>query len=234
MASRPSMSRRNMLRGAAALGASAAVVGGGLAAVRPVLADVNVAVPEPEIDSNADWGAREPGALEMNEYPPTYLVVHHTEYPNSEDYSREQAHYHAKQVQDLHQLDNGWVDTGYQFIVSRGGYITEGRHRSLEGLRDGGMFVHGSHAGSPANSESVAVSMEGNYNLDTQPPDAQWDALVELLAHACAQYGIATDGEDFIVGHRDAPNNATDCPGDNFHPRMGELREAVRARLAAA
>lgn len=233
MASRPSMSRRNMLRGAAALGAGAAVAGAGLVAVRPALADAHVAVPEPEIDSTADWGANPPGDLYMNEYPPTYLVVHHTEYPNSEDYSRAQAHYHAKQVQDLHQIDNGWPDSGYQFMVSRGGYITEARHRSLEGLRHGGMFVHGSHVGSPGNSESVAVSMEGNYHMDTQPPEAQWNSLVEILAHACVQYGIAADGDGFIVGHRDAQADR-DCPGNNFYPRMDELREAVRSRLAAA
>lgn len=234
MASRPSISRRNMLRGAAALSASAAAAGGGFVAVTPAFADATTAVPEPEIDSTADWGANpDDGRLEMNNYPPTYLVVHHTEYPNSEDLSREQAHYHAKQVQDLHQIENGWPDTGYQFMISRGGYITEGRHRSLEGLRDGGMFVHGSHAGSPANSESVAVSMEGNYHMDTQPPQAQWDALVELLAHACTQYGIASDSDGFIIGHRDAQDNR-DCPGNNFYPRMDELRDAVRNRLSSS
>ncbi|MGH8791505.1 MAG: peptidoglycan recognition protein family protein [Stackebrandtia sp.] len=226
------MSRRSVLRGAAALGAGAFAAGGGLLIARPVFADGTFAVPEPEIDGTEVWGAEpDDGSLYFHDFAPSYLVVHQTEYPNTDDFSREQAHAHAREVQRLHMEDNGWSDTGYHFVVSRGGFITEGRHGSLEGLRDGGKFVHGAHANSPANSESVAVSMEGNYNEPVQPPDAQWNSVVEILAHACSQYAIATDGEEFIIGHRDAPNNSTDCPGDNFHPRLGELREAVRQRL---
>ncbi|MGH8793050.1 MAG: peptidoglycan recognition protein family protein [Stackebrandtia sp.] len=231
MSSRPLFSRRTVIRGAFALGAGAAVAGGTLLTSRLAFADDTLAVPEPEIDGTEVWGANpDDGSLYMHDFAPSYLVVHHTTYPNTTDYSREQAHAHAREVQRLHQEDNGWADTGYHFIVSRGGFITEGRHRSLEGLRDGGMFVHGAHANAPANSESVAVSLEGDYTGE-QPTQEQWDSLVEMLAHACSQYGIAPDGEAFIIGHRDAPNNSTACPGDSFHPRLGELREAVRQRL---
>ena len=38
----------------------------------------------------------------------------------------------ARSIQDFHMDSNGWIDTGQNFTVSRGGYAMEGRHRSLE------------------------------------------------------------------------------------------------------
>src|SRR5256885_749492 len=73
------------------------------------------------------------------------IVVHHTDYPNTTDYSRDQAIWLAKDIQNLHMDHNGWSDTGQHFTVSRGGYVTEGRHRSLEGLTLGTEQVQSAH-----------------------------------------------------------------------------------------
>src|SRR5690606_13343969 len=96
--------------------------------------------------STAAWGARSPqGTISLLAYRPSRIVTHHTVSSNSTDFSRAQAHAHAHWVQDLHLDKNKWVDTGYHFLVSRGGWITEGRHGSLQALTGGRNFVLGSH-----------------------------------------------------------------------------------------
>ncbi|HEY6740540.1 MAG TPA: N-acetylmuramoyl-L-alanine amidase, partial [Actinopolymorphaceae bacterium] len=83
------------------------------------------------IDCDA-WGARPPsGEPSLSAIPTNKIIVHHMAFPNVTDYSREQAIALARECQDLHMDGNGWMDTGQHFTVSRGGYVLEGRHRSL-------------------------------------------------------------------------------------------------------
>ncbi|HEY1095589.1 MAG TPA: peptidoglycan recognition family protein [Glycomyces sp.] len=178
---------------------------------------------EPDIDSTLTWGARTPnGTNPVIAGSPSKLIVHHTVAPNVEDFSREQAHAHAKWVQDLHMDDNGWRDTGYNFIVSRGGWITEGTTGSLEALLSGERFIQGIHT-SGQNTQALGISNEGSYHDGAEPPAAQWDALVTVCAFACDRYAIPSSE---IYGHMDF--NSTQCPGI-FHDRLPELREAVEA-----
>ncbi|RKN05258.1 N-acetylmuramoyl-L-alanine amidase [Streptomyces radicis] len=182
-------------------------------------------VVQPAIDTTAQWGARPPdGTISLVRRRPAALVVHHTVSANTSDFSRAQAHSHARWVQALHQDDNGWVDTGYNFVVSRGGYLTEGRHRSLETLLGGTEFVLGAHT-SGANDFAIGISNEGAYHDGAVPPAAQWASLVRLCAYAAAQYAIpATE----IYGHKDFGN--TLCPGV-FHDMLPQLRDEVAAAL---
>ena len=36
---------------------------------------------------------------------------------------------------------NGWIESGHNFLVSRGGLILEGRHRSIEMVQNATMVV---------------------------------------------------------------------------------------------
>ena len=105
------------------------------------------------------------------------------------------------------------------------------------------------HAGG-FNTGSTGVSLIGTYTSE-QPPSAQWDALVNLLAwklsvhHIDPSRGFTTTAGNFsgskfpagqvvsfpntIVGHRDV--DFTECPGDAFYPRLQELRTAVQPKV---
>ncbi|MFD3627616.1 MULTISPECIES: peptidoglycan recognition protein family protein [Streptomyces] len=211
--------RRILLAGAAGLAAATALPGTARAQGAEAV--------EPDIDSTATWGARSPqGSISLLQYRPSRLVVHHTVSTNSTDFSRAQAHAHAHWVQDLHLDKNNWVDTGYHFLVSRGGWITEGRHGSLRALTGGRNFVLGAHT-SGQNSQAVGIACEGAYHAGAVPPDAQWEVLVTLCAYTCARYGIPSAQ---IYGHKDYGD--TLCPGV-YHDMLPRLRAEVAAARVA-
>ncbi|MFD3735602.1 peptidoglycan recognition family protein [Streptomyces sp. NPDC058632] len=181
---------------------------------------------EPDIDSTAAWGARSPrGTVSRLSYRPSRIIVHHTVSADTTDFSRAQAHSHAHWVQDLHMDKNGWVDTGYHFLVSRGGWVTEGRHGSLQALTGGTGFVLGAHT-SGQNDRAVGIADEGAYHTGATPPQAQWEVLVALCAYTCARYGIAATQ---LYGHKDYGD--TLCPGA-LHDMLPRLRDEVGAALA--
>lgn len=184
---------------------------------------------EPDIDSCAAWGARPPsGGISVLDNLPNKIIVHHTVSENTDDFSREQAHTHAHWVQDLHMDSNGWTDTGYHFLNSRGGWITEGRHNSLDSLTAGSGLVLGAHtSGQGQNYEAVGISNEGSYHDGAVPPDAQWETLVLMCAYVCVQYGIAATE---IFGHMDF--QSTLCPGI-FHEMLPQLRDEVADTIAS-
>ncbi|GAA4912445.1 N-acetylmuramoyl-L-alanine amidase [Stackebrandtia albiflava] len=211
----------------AVLGGLTGIAAAGLTGVGVASADdLTTTVAAPEIIGCAGWGARRPTSpVDIVGHRPSKIIVHHTVTANTSDRSKAQAKRHARQVQNIHMNSNGWRDTGYLFLVSRGGFITEGRHRSLEMLRGGRRFVEGAHT-SGHNTTGFGVALEGSYHLSAPVPDRQWRALVHLCAFACQKYGIAPRK---IYGHRDF--GATACPGDRMYRRLADLREAVRRRL---
>ncbi|WP_027340919.1 peptidoglycan recognition protein family protein [Hamadaea tsunoensis] len=171
------------------------------------------------------WGARPPaGTLFMNAHRTRKIVVHHMAFPNVTDYSREHALQLARDCQDLHMDHNGWSDTGQHFTVSRGGYVLEGRHRSLEGLRSGAAQVTSAHCVGE-NTQSIGIENEGTYVTET-PPAALLDSLVKLSVTICSQYGIHAHN---MFGHWDYNN--TDCPGIAFYRLFPEIRRRVATTL---
>jgi len=208
--------RRALLRA----GLTATAVGTlGLTGVRTAAA---AAVPTPTIHGTAEWNARPAsGAIVVENHKPTYIVVHHTVDPgNNTDYSLAHALQISQDIQNFHMDTRGWIDTGQQFTNSRGGYVTEGRHRSLEILRGGTQHVQGANVGNH-NSECIGIENEGLYST-VDVTQALWDSLVSLVAYIASQYSITPE---FIKGHRDF--NSTECCGQVLYDRLPELRTAV-------
>jgi len=218
------MTRRDLMRGAMTFGTVAAAGGLDLLTASPVFA----AVPEPTIASCSTWGARSASsAVQIHSYKPSYIVVHHTATSNSVSTTQSAAYSLARSIQNFHMDSNGWIDSGQNFTVSRGGYAMEGRHRSLETLRGGTSFVHGAHVGAGSvNSESIGIENEGTYTSAT-PPDALFNKLVDLCAYICDKYSV---GSNQIFGHRDFM--ATACPGNILYGMLPELRTAVAEKRA--
>ncbi|KKK05076.1 peptidoglycan recognition family protein, partial [Micromonospora sp. HK10] len=181
-------------------------------------------IDQPTIANCATWGARPPSSpVSVVQSRPNKIIIHHTAFPNTTDYSLAQAYRNSRDIQNLHMDTNGWLDTGQHFTNSRGGYLTEGRHGSLYGLLHGQSMVQGAHCVGQ-NSQAIGIENDGIY-LDVQPPQALWNSLVWFCAFTCQQYGIPPTE---IYGHKDFNN--TQCPG-LLHDRLPELRSTVAARL---
>lgn len=183
------------------------------------------AVPRPSIVSCATWGAQPAKSAISMTGPPNKILVHHTASGNTTDYSLGAAYTIARNIQSWH-FQRGWIDSGQQFTISRGGYTLEGRHRSIEGLGSGGstQFPLGAHC-TGQNSTSIGIENEGTYT-STLPTSAQWTALVNLCAYLCQTYGLSPS---VIYGHRDFLD--TQCPGDALYAKLPQLRSEVATKL---
>ncbi|WP_243398309.1 peptidoglycan recognition protein family protein [Deinococcus koreensis] len=220
-------SRRDLLRWGTALGSAAFLAGCGLQ-VAPTPGPLNSqAVAPPGVAGTAAWKAQPPTeAITVLGTRPTRIIVHHTASANVSDLSQAQAYALARSIQQSH-FARGWIDSGQQFTISRGGYVVEGRHRSLEAAQGGTRHVRGAHCDG-FNDVSVGIENEGTY-MTVSPPGGQYAALVTLCAWLCQQYGIpATE----LYGHRDF--NDTDCPGDVLYAKLPQLRQDVAARLGVS
>ncbi len=218
----PPLERRTLFK--ATLGAaSVAVVGSELATATAAHAAPGTEFPW-IIDCDS-WGAQPPTSeIVLQQGTTRKIIVHHTAYPNSTDYSREQAIWLARDIQRLHQQVNGWADSGQHFTVSRGGYVLEGRHRSLETLETGLAQVQAAHCPG-RNIDSIGIENEGTYITET-PPEALWDSLVRLCVAICEQYNIKAHN---IFGHWDF--RATLCPGAAFYRQFPRLRREIACEL---
>ncbi|HEU4326269.1 MAG TPA: N-acetylmuramoyl-L-alanine amidase [Roseiflexaceae bacterium] len=212
--------RRALLRGAVAAGISVLVGGIELRMAAPVEA----AVASPSVASCTTWGAQAPREpITVLASKPNKIIIHHTDTSNTASTTQSQAYTLARNIQQWH-FNRGWIDTGQHFTVSRGGYVMEGRHRSLEVLQGGRSHVRSAHCDGQ-NDVAIGIENEGNF-MSTLPPAALYNQLVALCAFICQQYGIASSQ---IYGHRDF--NATLCPGDQLYARLPQLRADVAARL---
>lgn len=219
----PGPDRRTLLRGAA-LTSGAAVLGGAFTVSSAHASPVRIA--EPALYTRADWDARSPSSpVQILAEPPTQIVVHHTATPNNDDNSEAQALALSRSIQDFHMDTQGWIDTGQQLTISRGGHIMEGRDRALAAIREGTQCV-GTHVANH-NNTTIGIENEGTYT-DVEPTGALIDSLVETLAWLCEAYGLNPDA---IVGHRDF--NSTECPGEVLYGMLPELRKQTMSVLEA-
>jgi hypothetical protein len=213
------ISRRMLLRGGVLTGAL-----GVAAAAQLWQPEQALAVARPRIFSTNAWDAEPPRApIQVLDSRPTKIIIHHTDTPNSTDFSRAHAFQLARNIQQAH-FDRGFDDTGQHFTISRGGYIMAGRHRSKGVLIEGRRHVVGAHT-EGENDDSVGIENEGNYT-DVQIRQVHYNRLVRMCAYICQQYDIPPRR---IYGHRDF--NSTACPGDRLYARIPRLRRDVRALL---
>lgn len=216
--------RRRLLAGTAGLAGGVLLGAGaaGLARPGPALA----APTPPRVYTRAEWSARRPtGTIRYLDRQPDHIVVHHTAGANTTDYSLAAAFRHSKWIQDLHMDDNGWIDSGQQLTISRGGYVMEGRSLSLRAIYEG-QHVSGSQTANH-NDHTIGIENEGIY-VSASVPAALFSSLVATCAWLCDVYDL--DPFEAIVGHRDYVS--TQCPGDVLYARLPELRQRVATALA--
>jgi hypothetical protein len=161
------------------------------------------------------WGAQ-PITGGLTSQVPARMTVHHTAALVTDHAAAPSL---VRDHQRFHQQDRGWADIAYHFVVDDAGVIYEGRPVETVGDTATGYDPTG----------HVLVACEGNFDRQVVP-DAQYAALIEVLAWAAATYDIAPAT---ITGHRDWASTA--CPGDDLYARIsdGSLARAVAAALAA-
>ena len=218
------LGRRDFITRAAAIAGGAALIG----AADLRFSQSAHAAAAPHVYTRAEWGARPPTSPAQIIAAPDHLVVHHMAFPNSTDYSLTHAFQLSRDCQDLHMDQNGWADTGQQLTISRGGYVMEGRNRSLEAIGKGANVMGAQVANE--NGHTLGIENEGTYT-SVLPPTALWNSLVQTLAWLCDDYGL--DPHASIVGHRDY-NSTTECPGDALYAKLPDLRNDVANALGFA
>lgn len=116
-----------------------------------------------------------------------YIVLHH---PAAITATPEQIH-------QWH-LQNGWSGAGYNYYVRKDGTVYE-----MRGNNTGAQCLN-------YNSVSVGICCEGNYDIETTMPTAQFNSTVELIRQIRPNYPSLKS----IVGHTQLVS--TSCPGKNF------------------
>ena len=108
----------------------------------------------------------------------------------------------------------GWDELGYHFVINNG-----------RGGPDGNVEIGsrwkkqkwGAHCGGTPDNEynehGIGICIVGDFT-SSLPSKAQLASLKELLLFLMRTYKIPVDN---VIGHRDAPQTHTACPGDRFH-----------------
>ena len=105
-------------------------------------------------------------------------------------------------AEDVHRwhVGNGWAGIGYHYLVRKDGTIYRGRPEDTVGAHAYG-----------ANSHSIGVCFEGNYQVEPTMPAAQLAAGQALATDIKRRWGITK-----VIGHKDVAGSTTDCPGKHF------------------
>lgn len=105
-------------------------------------------------------------------------------------------------AEDVHRwhVGNGWAGIGYHYLVRKDGTIYHGRPEDTVGAHAYG-----------ANSHSIGVCFEGNYQVEPTMPAAQLAAGQALVTDIKRRWGITK-----VIGHKDVAGSTTDCPGKYF------------------
>lgn len=169
-----------------------------------------------------EWGATPPtGALTVVGKPDG-SIFHHTagHVPNlgaGETYAEACAY--ARAIQKFHKAQ-GWIDSGHNYLVTRGGFILEGRRRS-HALCMSGRMVRSAHC--PGQNDNPGVEHEHIDPEKMTPIERQ--ASIWLHAKLCRAGGF---GPNKITPHR--AHFATACPG-TLVGMLPDFREDVAKEL---
>lgn len=170
----------------------------------------------------AQWGAAPPKGAISRVGKPARTIFHHTasHVPNlSAGETFEEACAYARAIQQAH-FRNGWIDSGHNFLVTRGGFILEGRHRSLGSVKAGRM-VDSAHC--PGQNDQPGVEHE---QVDPEKlTPIQREASIWLHAWICEKCEVLP--RNAAQPHR--RYFATDCPGS-----LTAMLPAFRKDIAAA
>jgi hypothetical protein len=165
-----------------------------------------------EVICRQAWGARRPGG-DFDRHRIRRITVHHSAVVLRDNRLAPQR---LRDHQAAHQ-SRGWSDIAYHLLIDRHGNVYEGRPR----------WAVGDTATNYDPRGHLTVMCEGHFGRQ-RPSDRQLRALVDVLAWAAERYDVPIRR---MRGHLDYADTA--CPGIRLYRRLGAVRRAVRARVAA-
>lgn len=191
------------------------------------------AVSGPRIYSRTEWGSPQ-GEYSPDwapEYRPLYrVVVHHTAgYANPNDSASA-----VRAIWQYHTYTNGWGDIGYNYLVDLNGNIFQGRAYDKAYAEANNVDVVAGHTFGN-NYGTTGISNLGDFTQQ-QPNNAMLDAIGRIAGWKLMPYGINPSGNTCgtwsggttcgaaLLGHRDAPDQSTACPGENLYRYLGTIR----------
>jgi hypothetical protein len=141
---------------------------------------------------------------------------------------------------DTYELDGINPDT-YSQRCDEGGTGADFAHQSTD---PDAFVVRGAHVGG-YNTGNLGIALIGSFadrgRYSGEPTDLAVSAAEDLLVELTGRHGIDADGTvnyvndtepdgmlvDAISGHRDWPDNVTECPGDNLYALLPQIRANV-------
>lgn len=148
-----------------------------------------------------------------------YIVIHHsaTDKGNAAEF-------------DAHHRKRGWDELGYHFVIDNGNGGADGRIEVGGRWRAQKTGAHtGGTPGNEYNEYGIGICLVGDFR-NHLPSAAQLASLRQLVDSLGARYDISPE---HIIGHCDAPNANTQCPGAALRRYIAEsLRPHVRAGYA--
>ncbi|NOW07874.1 N-acetylmuramoyl-L-alanine amidase [Clostridium beijerinckii] len=129
------------------------------------------------------------GSMNMTNNP-NILIVHHIE--------AEGPNWTVEMIHNMHKNENGWAGIGYHYYIRLDGSVYKGRPSNAIGAHCQG-----------ANTNSLGIAFEGNYDTRTQMPEAQYNSWCQFKAYLCNKYGNMP-----VYGHRE--KGSSECPGKYF------------------
>lgn len=131
-----------------------------------------------------------------------YIIVHHSATDSGD----------ANFFDYIHRRRGFNRGLGYHFVIDNGS--TAGRaDGQIEASRRWVKQQDGAHCNSSGmNKKGIGICLVGDFT-DTKPSQKQMDSLVLLINTLRKNYKIPLKN---IMGHRDVPGAATECPGKKF------------------
>ena len=152
-----------------------------------------------------DVNLRRNGSMNMTNVP-KMLIVHHIE--------AEGSNWTIQMINDMHINENGWSMIGYHYYIRLDGSVYKGRPDNAIGAHCQG-----------ANTNSLGIAFEGNYDKRSEMPSEQFNAWCELKLYLINKYGSMQ-----VYGHRE--KGSSECPGKNFPLQKVRMQQLQNIRLA--
>lgn len=173
-----------------------------------------VYVEKPEIITRKGWGAAPP-KNNYSKQTPKRIILHHSWRPNVSQYNGSST---IRGIQRYHQIDNGWNDVGYHYLIGPDGKIFEGRPPDAVG------------AHCPPNVNWVGICVIGDYDqgMDIYT-EASQESVLKLMAWLCAGYRIS---HLELFGHTDFSSKS--CPGISVYSEIPQYKNDLYNILTEA
>ncbi|MBI2040246.1 N-acetylmuramoyl-L-alanine amidase [Candidatus Microgenomates bacterium] len=131
------------------------------------------------------------------------LVIHHSGSDGQ----------NPKDIADYHINTNNWGGIGYHFLVSSDGLVYYVGDISTARASVSGL-----------DEQIIGIALMGNFVSDKQPNAEQIEATKKLCDFLISYPDLSNiKSWEFVVGHKDLPNQNTNCPGDNWDVWKGKL-----------